>query len=157
MFLRGDVLRGLTVTRRRRKVLKDPRGTHDMGLLGMRERDLNDLDSEERGIRGGVRRSDRTTRELVRRTNGSRAGDVDVHVVGVVRLRHDGMCVGAAARLHIGDMPWVGQIGRVEDADAAQPVMADGIGDALRAAVGASVQCFAGDEEEIAVHRDVAL
>jgi len=53
------------------------------------------------------------------------------------------MRVRSATRLDVGDVTWVGEIGCVEDADAAQPVMADGVRDALGAAVGAPVERFA--------------
>src|SRR5207244_10188447 len=45
----------------------------------------------------------------------------------------------------------------VEDADAAQPVLTHRVGHALRAAVEAAVEVLAGDEEKVAVDRDVVL
>src|SRR5438105_14971737 len=54
-------------------------------------------------------------------------------------------------------MAWIGEIGGIEDSDAAQPLVADGIRDALRTTVGPTVQRFARHEQEIAIHGDVAL
>src|SRR6266496_2318792 len=62
-----------------------------------------------------------------------------------------------AARLDVDDVPRTGEIGAVEDPDAAQPVMAHRVGHALRAAIGPAVQRFTGDEEEVAIDRHVAL
>ncbi|PYO88968.1 MAG: hypothetical protein DMD66_06350 [Gemmatimonadetes bacterium] len=54
-------------------------------------------------------------------------------------------------------MAGVGDVRRVEDADAAQPLMTDGIGHALLAAVGAPVQRLTGHEQQVAEDGDVAL
>src|SRR5207247_5338964 len=67
------------------------------------------------------------------------------------------MGVRAAARLDFGDGLGVGEVGGIEDPDAAQPVMADRIRDSLSPAVRAAVQRFARHEQEVAIHRDVAL
>src|SRR2546422_5400497 len=45
----------------------------------------------------------------------------------------------------------------VEETDAAHPVLAHGILHALRAAIEASAEVLAGDEEKVAVDRDVVL
>src|SRR3989449_2901157 len=153
----GDVLGCLTVARRRDQILKDAGRADDMRLLRMRERNLNHFDAEQRRVRRRIERSHRATGQLVGRAHGGRAGNVDVDVVGITGLRHNGMRVRAATRLHVGDVPRIGEIGGVEDADAAQPVMAHRIRHALRSAVGPAVQRLARDEQEVAIDGDVAL
>ncbi len=57
---RGDVLRRLAVRRRGHQVVEDPRRAHDRGLLGMRQRHLDDLDAEQRRV--GILRRRRRAR-----------------------------------------------------------------------------------------------
>src|SRR5206468_10545764 len=51
----------------------------------------------------------------------------------------------------------VRNVGDVGDPRYAEPVVAHGVDDALRAAVGTPVQRLTGYEQQLAVHRDVAL
>jgi len=65
--------------------------------------------------------------------------------------------VRAAARLHVADVLRISDVADVEDAKSAQALLADGVLDALRAAVETSAISFAGDEEQVLVNRDIAL
>ncbi len=143
--------------RRLGQIVEDARRADDVGLLRVRERHLDDFDPEQRRGRVRVGLADRTAGQLVRRAHRRRAGHIDVDVVGIGRRRHDGVRVRAPARLHVGDANRITEIGPIEDADPAQPVMTDGVGDALGAAVGAAVQRFARHEQEVAIHGHVAL
>ena len=49
--------RDVAVRRRRGEVVEDARRADDRGLLRMRERNLDDLDAEERASSGPVRRA----------------------------------------------------------------------------------------------------
>src|SRR5947207_13466403 len=67
------------------------------------------------------------------------------------------MGMRAPTRLDVDEVLRVGKVGTIEDAKAAQPVVAHGIADTLRAAVGSAIQRLPRYEEQIAIHRDVAL
>ena len=71
-------------------------------------------------------------RQLVRRADAGRAGDVDVDVVLVLRIDEHRVRVRAAAGLHVADVLRIRDVGDVEDANAAQAVLADGVLHALR-------------------------
>ena len=86
---------------------------------------------------------------------GARA--VDVEVRRVLRVRDERVRVRAAAGLHRGDLLRLLHVGDVEDADAAEPLVAHRRLDALRAAVDAAARLLDRHEEQVAVHRHVAL
>ncbi len=111
--------------------------------------------SAELGSSSG--REPRTARELVGRAHARGARHVDVDVVRVLRILDHRVGVGAAAGLDVGDVLRVADVGHVEDADAAQPLVAHGVRHALGAAVEAAGEPFAGDEEEVLVDGHVAL
>ncbi len=153
----GDVLRRFAVRLPMGQVGQDRRLAHDMRLLGMGERHLNHLDAEQLAVWILVGRERRAARQLVGRADPRRTRDVDVEVSRVLRVGHHGVGVRAAAGLHTGDRLGVRNIGDVEDADAAHPVLADRIRHALRAAVEPAVEVFAGREQQVAVDRHVVL
>ena len=123
----------------------------------MRERDLDDLDPEERGVRvlGGCRAH--APGELARRPHAGRTGHVDVHVVGVLGIHQQRVRVRAAAGLHVSDVLGVRDVRDVKDADAADSLTTHRVLDTLRTAVEACAVGFAGYEQQVLVYRDVAL
>src|SRR4030088_578915 len=84
-------------------------------------------------------------------------GDVDVDVLGILRIHEQAVGVRSTARLHVADAFRIADVTDVEDADPTQPVLADGVFYALRPAVESRAQVLAGDEQQIPVYRDVAL
>jgi hypothetical protein len=139
------------------EVLKDARRRDDGGLRGVVERHADHLDPEERRVGVLVRREVGAARQLLGRADGRGAGDVDVDVFVVVGVLEDGVGVRAAAGLHVPDVLGVADVGDVEDADAAEAVRAHRRLYALGAAVEPAAEALAGDEEEVAVDRHVAL
>ena len=169
------------------RIGKDARAGDDLRQLRVRQRHLDDVDPEQRGVRIRLRVPARASRQFFRLTNVSRPGDVDVDVVLVLRVDHERMRVRAAAALHGGDLLRIREVADIEDADAAEPVRAGrrrrtphacGLGSvgaggrrgrrwrrhvtgrqrySLRAAVDASIDRLGRHEEQMAVHRDVAL
>ena len=97
------------------------------------------------------------TGELVGRADARRAGNVDVHIGLVLRIDEHGVRVRPAAGLNIGNVLWLRDVRDVENADAAQPVLADHVFHALIAAINAARGRLARHEEQILVHRNVAL
>ena len=63
----------------------------------------------------------------------------------------------AAAGLHVRQVLGIGNVGRIEDPDAPDPVVAHRVLYPLRAAVQPSGGGFAGHEDQVAVDRHVAL
>ena len=63
----------------------------------------------------------------------------------------------SAARLNVADILRIREITDVEDAETAKAIFTHRVLDALRAAVDAATQSFAGNEKQIAIHRHVAL
>ena len=95
--------------------------------------------------------------QLVGRADARRAGHVDVDVRLVVRVLDHRVGVRAAAGLHVADVLRRRDVGDVEDPDAAEALGAHRVLDALRAAVEAARGALARHEEQVLVHRDVAL
>ena len=153
----GQVIRGFAVVWGTDEVVEDARRAHDLRLLGVRERDLDDFDSEECRVGILVRGRAHAARQLGGRANARGTGDVDVHVVRVLRIDEQRMRVRATAGLHVADVARVLDVGDVEDADAAKAISADRRLHPLSAAVEAAGESFAGNEEEVLVHGDVAL
>ena len=154
---RGDVFRRVAVTGRRDQVLEDARRADDAGLGRVGQRHLDDLDAEQRAVGILVRSEGRAARQLAGRAHAGRARDVHVDVVGIVRRHQHGVGVRAAAGLHVADVARVVPVADVEDADAAQPVMADGVPHAFGAAVQPAAGGLARHEQQVAEHRHVAL
>ena len=153
----GDILRRLAVDRRSDQLIEDPRPVDDGRLLRMSQRHLDHLDAEQRRFRILVRRQPGAPGQLVGRADAGLAGDVDVDVLLVLRIFHHRVGVGAAAGLHVGDVLRIRDIGDVEDPDPAEPVRAHRVAHALGAAVDPAALALTRDEQEILVHRDVAL
>ena len=98
----------------------------DLGQLGVRQRDLDDVDSEQRGIRILFRLAARAIRQFFGLTHISGSGDIDVDVVLVLGIDQQGMRVRAAATLHGGDLLRIREIADIEDAYAAESVRTRG-------------------------------
>jgi hypothetical protein len=103
------------------------------------------------------RRIVRAALELLAGPNAARAGAVHVDVAGIVRIGHDGMRMGSAARLHGADLPRVAEVADVEDADAAETLLARRRADALQAAIQPAARLLDRHDQQIAGDRDVAL
>src|SRR5437868_5071529 len=152
-----DVLGRFAMTRRRGKVVEDAGRADDCRLLGMRERNLDHLDAEERRVRILVERGPRATCQLTRRTNARRTRDVDVDVVRILWIDEQRVRMRSAAGLDVADVLRRRDIADVEDAEAAQAIPADCILDAFNSAIDAAAQPLTRDEEQIAIDRHVAL
>ena len=145
-----------TVPGRCHQILEDPRRGHDCGGLGIVQRDPDHFDAEEGGVRVLVGREGGTAGEFLGRPYLGGAGDIDVDVLVVTRVLQHGVGVRAAAGLHVRDVLRTADVGDVEDANPAEPFVTDVFASAPLA-VQASAQPLAGDEEEVRVHRDIAL
>jgi hypothetical protein len=121
-----------------RGIGEDTRACDDLGVLRRVEWNADDVDAEQRRIRILLRRTRRTTRELVWRTHDARAGDVDVNVFRILRVGDERVRVRSATRLNRGYLFRMVEISDVEDANAAEPRGAHRIGDTLRSAVDAA-------------------
>src|SRR2546430_14678711 len=90
-------------------------------------------------------------------SHARRSGHVDVHVVLVGGIFHHGVRVRPPAGLDIPDVLRVGDVGDVEDPDAAEPVRADRVVHPLRAAIEPAGHALTRYEEQVLVDGDVAL
>ena len=118
---------------------------------------LDHFNAEQRRARVLVGRKVHTARQLARRSHLAGTRDVNVGVVGILRIDEQAVGVRSAAGLHVADALRITDVADVEDADPAQPVPADGVLYSLRSAVESRTEVLAGDEQQIPVHRDVAL
>src|SRR6267143_1731662 len=123
----------------------------------MSQRYLDYFNPEQRRVRVLVRREADTPSQLVRRSHAAGAGDVDIDVVGILRIDEQAVGVRSAAGLYVADVFRVIDVADVEDADPTQSIFADGVLHALHPAVESRAQILAGDEQQIPVHRAVAL
>ena len=149
------------VDRARYRVGKDARGRDDLRVLRRRQRHLDHLDAKERRVGVLLRRAGRAAGELGRGAHRARALHVDVDVLRVARVGHERVRVRVrvrtAAGLHRGHLLRMVEVADVEDANATQALGAHGVGHRLGAAVEPAVRGFGGDEQEVAVHRGIAL
>ncbi len=140
-----------------RRVGEDARVAHDLRVLRMVERHLNHVDSEQRRVLVLFGRKRRAARELVRRAHTRRAGDVDVDVLRVLRVDDQRVGVRSAARLHRGDLFRMIDVRDVEDAHAAESLLAHRVQHAPAAAVDAAARLLDGEEEQVSIECRVAL
>ena len=112
-----------TVHRSGGLVGEDARAVDHLGQLRVCERDLDHDDGVQRGV-GIVDAAAGAAGEFLGRTDGRVAGDVQIDVVLVLRIDHQGVGVRAAARLDAGQLLGMGQVADIEDAHAAEPVRA---------------------------------
>ena len=141
---------------RRSEAGEDARRADDRRLLRRRQRHANHFEAEARRV-GIVYRTVLAAGQLLLRAHARRPGHIDIDVVLVVRVGDHRVRVRSAAGLHVGDVLRAGDVGDVEDADAAQPILAHRLGNALDAAVEPPRQSFARHEQQVLVDRDVAL
>ena len=153
----GLLGRRLTVGGRSDKVVEDPGRAHDRRPFRIPHRHLDHLDPEERGVGILVGRRADAPRQFAGRADAGGSGDIDVDVLGVVRVLEHRMSVRATARLHVPDVAGVLDVADVEDPHPAEAVGAHGVLHALGAAVKATAEPFSRDEEKVLVHRHVAL
>ena len=108
-----------------REIVEDAGRADDRRVLRMRERNLDHFDAEERRVRILLRR-ERWSSPTARcgDTRRRRTRDVDVDVVAVLRIDEHRVRVRSAARLHVRDVLWIRDVGDVEDANAANALLA---------------------------------
>jgi hypothetical protein len=143
----------------RAALAEDARPADDGRGLRRCERHLDHVDAEVRRGRVDERAVAVAAGELEARADPSGPGVVDVDVGGVVRIRHERVRVGALAGLHGRNLDRRGDVADVEDADTAEAggVRHVAASRALRAAVDPAAGLLDRHEEEVAVHRHVAL
>ncbi len=123
----------------------------------MSEGHLDDLDAEERRVGILVRREPHAAGELAGRAHPGGARDVDVDVLRVLWIDEHRVRVRAAAGLYVADVFRIADVADIEDAETAEPVLADSVWDTLRPTVEARAQTLTRDEEEVPIDRNVAL
>ena len=128
----------LDAARRRAETGEDARRAHDRRLLRRRERHLDHFEAEARAVFGSSIGAVLAAGQFLSRTDAGRPGHIDVDVGLVARIGDHRVRVRAAAGLHVGDVLRVGDVRDVEDANAAQAILADRLGHALDAAVDAA-------------------
>ena len=116
--------------------------------------DFDDVDAEERGAVVARHVADAAGQLLFLADTGG-AGVVDHDTVLV--LEHHRMRVRPAAGLHLADLARAREVGDVEDAQAAEALVAHVLGHALTPAVDAAARLFHGHDQEIADDGDIAL
>ena len=146
-----------TVRLRLGEVVEDARAAHDRGLLGVRERHLDDFDAEERRVRVGGRRGRDAAGEFGIRTDRRRARDVDVDVLGILRIHEQRMRVRAAAGLHGRQRLRVLDVADVENAESLEALRAHRTVHATGCAVETAFVALTRDEEKVLVRRHVGL
>ena len=134
---------------------ENARAIDDARLLGRAERHFDHVDAEERGVGVLLRIAAGAVDQLFARAHAAGARAVDIQRLLV--LRHERVGVRAAAGLHRRDLLRIADVGDVEDAHAAEAVLADRLGHALHAAVDAAAGLLDRHEQQVAVDRDVAL
>ena len=95
--------------------------------------------------------------QLFTRAHAARARGIQEDVALVLRIGNQRVRVRAAAGLHRRDLLRILQVGDVEDADAAEALVADRRHHALQAAVEPAAGLFDRHEQQVAPRRDVAL
>ena len=138
-------------------VAEHERTVDDGRVLGVGERDPDDVDAEERAVGVLGRRLVRAARHLLARADGAGARAVDVDVALVVGVGDHGVGVRPAAGLHRRDLPRHAHVADVEDADAAEALVAHGLGHPLQAAVEPPAGLLDRHDQQVADHRHVAL
>src|SRR5262249_20805961 len=129
---------------------------HDLRVLRVRERNFDDLDAEL-GTGRVAGRSRHAPRYFLCRAHTGVAGDIDVDVVAIAGIGDDRVRMRSATRLHVRDEFGMRDVGDVENANAAESLLAHRIRDVRRAAVVARAVRLAGDENQIAVDRRITL
>ena len=131
---------------------KDARGRGDPRCGGVRQWHLDHVNAEQRGV---VATGFETACQFLVGTHVGGARIVD-HDARVVRAHHR-MRVAAAAGLHLADLHRTGDIGDVEDAQAAEPLIADALGYPAQPAIDARAAVLHAHEQQVADDRHVAL
>ena len=121
------------------------------------DRNLNDVDAEEGGVRILFRIQTGASRQLLRRSHRARPGAVDVEIVRILRVPDQRVRMRAAAGLHRRHLHRLLHVLDVEHAHAAEALGADRRLDALRAAIEPPARLFDRHHEQRALHRHVAL
>src|SRR5438105_6658858 len=153
----GDMGRRGTVPGWLGEIVEDAWRAYDRRLLRMRERNLDDFDAEARRVGILLGSIIHATGQFGRRAYPGRTGHVHINVLGILGIDEDRVRVRAAARLNVRDVLRVRDVGDVEDANAANALLADRFLHALAAAVDAARLSLRRDEEQVPVDRDIAL
>ena len=144
-------------TRACRGVGEEPRPADDARRGRSSQRHLDHVDAVQRCVGVFLRILAGAARQLVARAHDAGARVVDVDVRGVLGVDDQRVRMRAAARLHRRNLPRLADVADVEDAHAAEPLLADRLGHAARAAVDAPARLLHRHEQQIAVNGQVAL
>ena len=106
------------------RIAEDARAVDDLRQFRVGQRNLDDVDPEQRGLRVGRRIAARAIRQFFLLANRSGSRNVDVDVVLVLGVDDQGVRVRTAAALHGGHLLRIGQVADIENADTAEPVTA---------------------------------
>src|SRR5687768_16592609 len=141
--------------RARRFVHEDARLVDDARVLRRCQRHLDHVDAEERGV--WIVLFARAALQLLAGSHRTGAGVINIDPALVLQIGYERVRVRAAARLHGGHLPWLGDIGDVEDPHAAEPLGAHRRLHALQTAVEAAAGLLRRHEQQVAPDRHVAL
>ena len=154
------------------RIDEDARAGNDLRLLRGGDRNLDDIDAEERSVGVLVRRFIGAAGEFFGLADEGCSGDVNVDVALVVRIQYERVGMRTSAGLDGCYLFRILDIGDVKDADASKAVRAGSRESpllfmtlfrrwrwrkTLRPAIQATVRHFDRHEEKIAIDRYVAL
>ena len=125
----------------------------DPRCSGIGHGDFDHIDAEER--RAVIALAVEAAGQFLVLPDEGRARTVDDDPA-IARIDHR-MGMASAAGLHLADLARQRKVGNVEDPDTAEALVADLLGYALQAAVGAPARFFHAHDQEFADDRDVAL
>ena len=129
----------------------------DARLRRVGDRHFDHVDAEERRVRIVLRILAGAADQLFTRADAAGAGRIEEDVALVLRVGDQRVRMRAAAGLHRRDLLRILQVGDVEDAHAAEALVADRRHHALQAAVDAAARLLDRHEQQVAPDRDVAL
>ena len=136
---------------------EDAGAVDDGGVLRPVEVHLDDVDREQGGVRIGVRLAVRADGQFPGLAHARGALVVDIQAARIGRVRDQGVGVRAAAGLDGGDLARGVQVADVEDAHAAEAFGVDVALGTRGTAVQPAAVLLDRHEQQIAVHRDIAL
>ncbi len=163
------------VQRTRTRIDKYARARHDFRVLWRRHGNFDYVDAKQRRVRVFVRLFARAASQFFCLAHKRCARDVDEDVFLIVRIHHQRMRMRAAAGLHRRHLLGILDVRNVENSHAAEAVLLRGWHTALSffprsrgrrrrlrrkslcAAIQASIRHFHGHEQQILVHRHIAL
>jgi hypothetical protein len=140
-----------------RPIRENSRPADDARLLRRRERDLDDVDTEQRRVWILFWIQRRAAVELLGRSHPPGSRSVEIHISRIVRIGHQRVRMRSAARLHGRYLLRPSDIADVEDADAAETLGADLLLNTPCAAVKPATRLLHRHEQQVAANRHVTL